>query len=208
MKRQKKQYRPIAGQRWYEKVLGWITQEENFRWSVIGMISYAGILVLGGYISANIMNRPDIVGAVIKVWFGFFPVVIVVVMINPWSGGWGVQAEKKLQGPIKEYLRIHGYSTYNELVAHCMPLKIHLGIDWTLESMLQHRELILEEDGRYRLPTDEDRKNWREEDLAELKCLQFFIQSFLDCIKTAGIFLLLPPLYSTMDIEISCSRLQ
>ena len=31
MKRQKKQYRPIAGQRWYEKLLDWVTSENFFR---------------------------------------------------------------------------------------------------------------------------------------------------------------------------------
>ena len=48
-----------------------------------------------------------------------------------------------------------------------MPVKIHLGIDSTIETMLQQHELVLDADNRYRLPTDEDRRIWREEWLEE-----------------------------------------
>jgi hypothetical protein len=85
MKRQKKQYRPIAGQRWYEKILDWITREENFRWCIVGIVSYVVLLAVGGDISANVMNRPDIADIFMNLWFHFLPVVAVLVMINPLS---------------------------------------------------------------------------------------------------------------------------
>jgi hypothetical protein len=167
MKRQKKQYRPIAGQRWYEKILDWITREENFRWCIVGIVSYVVLLAVGGDISANVMNRPDIADVFMNLWFHFLPVVAVLVMINPLSDIWEIKAEKKLQKPIREYIEEHRFCTYNELVDVCMPLKIHLGIDSAIEKMLQQHELVLDADDRYRLPTDEDRRRWREEWLEE-----------------------------------------
>ncbi len=166
MKRQKKQYRPIAGQTWYEKVLDWITREENCRWSVIGIWTYAAFLLLGVYISANLMNRSDIADIVLGVWFRIFPVVVVVATINPLSGIWGLRAEGKLHKSIKGCVEMSGHCTYDELVAYCMPIKIHLGIDSAIEKMLQCHELVWE-DGCYRLPTDEDQNKWREQWLAE-----------------------------------------
>lgn len=67
MKRQRKQYRPIAGQTWYETVLDWITREENFRWSLAVIGAYAAFLFLGVYISGNLMNRPDIADFVLRI---------------------------------------------------------------------------------------------------------------------------------------------
>lgn len=166
MKRQKKQDHPIAGQTWYEKVLDWITRKENCRWSAIGIWTYAAFLLLGVYISANLLNQPDIADIVLRVWFRIFPLVVVVAAINPLSGIWGLRAEGKLQKTIKDCVETYGRCTYDELVAQCMPIRIHLGIDSAIEKMLQCHELVWE-DGCYRLPTDEDRNKWREQWLAE-----------------------------------------
>ena len=166
MKRHKKQYRPIAGQTWYEKVLDWITREENFRWLLAGIGAYAACLLLGVYISANLMNRPDIADLVLGGWFRIFPVVVVVAAINPLSGIWGLRAEGKLHKSIKDCVEMSGHCTYDELVEKCMPIKIHLGIDSATEKMLQCHELVWE-DGWYRLPTDEDQRKWRGKWLAE-----------------------------------------
>ena len=166
-KRQKKQYRPIAGQRWYEKILDWITRGENFRWFPIGIWVYTGIMVLGVYISANVLELSDIADLIFAVWFKFIPIVAVIAVINPLSAGWDLRAEKRLQKPIREYVEENGRCTYDELVTQCMPIKIHLGIDSAIEKMLQYHELVLDADDRYRLPTGEDRKKWREEWLEE-----------------------------------------
>lgn len=167
MKRQKKQYHPIAGQTWYEKVLDWITREENFRWLLAGIGAYAACLLLGVYISANLLKGPDIADLVLGVWFRIFPVVAVVAAINPLSGIWSLRSEDKLQKAIKDCVEAYDHCTYDELVAQCMPVKIHLGIDSSIKKMLCTHELILDTDNRYRLPTDEDRKKWREQWLAE-----------------------------------------
>lgn len=166
MKRQKKQYRPIAGQTWYEKVLDWITREENYRWSAIWIGVYGVFLLFAVYISANLLNRPDIANFLLKIWLGIFPVVVVAATVHPLSDIWSVRAESKLQKSIKNCLEMYDSCTYDELIARCMPIKIHLGIDSAIEKMLQYHELVWE-DGCYHFPTGEDRKKWREQWLAE-----------------------------------------
>lgn len=165
MKQRKKQYRPIAGQTWFERILDWITREENFGWSIIGIVFYAALMLIGTYISANILKQTDMVDAFFKAWFAFFPIAAAMALLNPLGAAWGGHSEKNLQNLIKDYLAAHNHCTYDELVSYCMPIKIHLGIDSAIETMLQCHELVWE-DGCYRLPTDEDRKKWREQWLA------------------------------------------
>lgn len=171
MKRQKKQRHSIAGQRWYEKILDWITSEENFRWSLIFLGAYAAILLFGVYILANILEWSDAADMFLDVWIFIFPFVAIMAMINPWAGGWALWKHWKLQKPILEQVEQHGSRTYDELVSNCMPVKIHLGIDDALEWLLRTREMVLyiNEQGEncYRLPTEEDRKRWRQEFLKE-----------------------------------------
>ncbi|MCF2595218.1 hypothetical protein [Pseudoflavonifractor phocaeensis] len=166
MKQRKKQYRPIADQTWFERILDWFTREENFGWSIIGIVFYAALMLIGTYISANILKQTDMVDAFFNAWFAFFPIAAAMALLNPLGAAWGVHSEKNLQNMIKDYLAAHNRCIYDELVAYCMLIKIHLGIDSAIETMLQCHELV-GEDGCYRLPTDEDRKKWREQWLAE-----------------------------------------
>lgn len=171
MKRQKKQQYPIAGQRWYEKFLDWITSEENFRWSLILLGAYVAILLFGVYILANILEWSDAADMFLDVWIFILPLVAIMAMINPWAEGWSLWKKWRLQKPILEQVEQHGSRTYDELVSNCMPVKIHLGIDDALEWLLRTRELVLyiNEQGEncYRLPTEEDRESWNREFLEE-----------------------------------------
>lgn len=166
MKQHKKQYRPIAGQTGFERILDWIAREENFRWTLIGIVLYAALMIIGTYISANVLKQTDMADAFFKMWFAFFPAVAAMALLNPLSVAWGFHAERKLRNRIKDYLAAHNRCIYDELVSYCMPIRIHLGIDSAIEKMLQCHELVCE-DGCYHLPTDEDRKKWREQRLAE-----------------------------------------
>lgn len=123
--------------------------------------AYGDFLVVD-YVLCNVLELPDVGDVFFEIWFSFFPVLVVMALLNPLSGFWGLSAERKLQKPIKEYLETHGYGTYSELVHHCMPIKIHLGIDAAIEQMLQFHKLVLDADGRFRLPTEEDWRKWRE----------------------------------------------
>ena len=120
MKRQKKQYRPIAGQRWYEKILDWITREENYWWGLIGICGSTGIMVLGVFISANVLELSDIADLIFAVWFKFIPIVAVIAVINPLSAGWDLRAEKRLQNLLESMSRrMDGVLTMNWLHSAC-----------------------------------------------------------------------------------------
>ena len=166
-KQEKKIYRPIMGQRWYEKFLDWATREETYHRFVVLPLSYGCFLLFGGLFLAKLANLPILLYAALGVWVCLFLNTLLFAIIGALGGTWELRVQKKLRKRVCEYISAHGQSTYNELVEHCMALKIHLGIDYALEIMFDHRELVSEEAGIYRLPTDEDRKRWREESLAE-----------------------------------------
>lgn len=171
MKQQKKQRCPIAGQRWYEKLLDWLTSEETFRWSLILLGVYVAILLFGAYLFANILEWSDATDLFLNMWLLMFPFVAIMGMINPLAGGWALWKQRKLQQTILEQVGQSGGCTYAELVDQCMPIKIHLGIGDALERLICTHELTMyaNEQGEtsYRLPTEEDRENWHREFLKE-----------------------------------------
>jgi len=144
-KQEKKIYRPITGQRWYEKFLDWATREETYRRLVVLPLSYGGFLLFGGLFLAKLANLPIILYAALGVWVCLFLNTLLFATIGALGGGWELRVQKKLRKRVYEYISAHEQSTYNELVEHCMPLKIHLGIDYALEIMFDHRELVSEE---------------------------------------------------------------
>ena len=166
-KRQKKQYRPIAGQRWCEKFLDWVTSENFF-----GLLSrdplFIVIYLFAWVLLAHIFFDNSETALLLFIpLFLYYLFVIPAGIIHLIGSFWEIGAEKKLKKSIEEYIDGHGFCTYDELLMQCMPVKIHLGIDSTIEKMLQYHELVLDADDRYRLPTDEDRKKWRKEWLEE-----------------------------------------
>ena len=162
MARHKKQYRPIAGQKWWEKVLDWVSRDESFRFSNLLLIAYATLLLIPAYMISNTTNRLDAAEIFMSFWFrGLVPVGILA-MLNPCCSDWGLRLERKLKQPIKDHITQHGPCTYNELITLFMPFKIHLGIDDALETLVNSRNLVCAGD-LYRLPSPEDRKQWFDE---------------------------------------------
>lgn len=162
MARQKKQYRPIAGQKRWEKVLDWVSRDESFLFSNLLLIAYAALLLIPAHMISNTTNRPDAAENFMFFWIrGLLPVGILA-MLNPCCGDWGLRMERKLQQPIKNHITQHGPCTYDELISRFMPFKIHLGIDDALDSLVNSRELVCDGD-LYRLPSQEDRQRWFDE---------------------------------------------
>ena len=164
MKRQKKQRHPIAGQRWWEKLLDRATFEENFFWSMFLLIAYTAIMFFGVFLLSNILEWFVVSDLFFYAWSSIFPIVALAAMLNPWATGWGFWKSRKLQKSIPDHICQHGDQTYDELVHHCMPIKIHLGMDDALETLLREHKLVLytDEQGtqRYRLATQEDQDLW------------------------------------------------
>ncbi|MBR2934109.1 MAG: hypothetical protein IKB79_00795 [Oscillospiraceae bacterium] len=170
MKRQKKQRTPIAGQRWYEKILDWLAGDACWRCVVIYhflALAYLGIWTF----FTIIFEASEDAFVFLEPLFAGYIFCLPVAVLHIVGISWGLRAERKLQKPILNCVEQYGNRTYNELVSNCMPVKIHLGIDDALEWLLRTRELVLytNEQGEncYRLPTEEDRENWHREFLKE-----------------------------------------
>ena len=162
MARQKKQYRPIAGQKWWEKVLDWVTRDENDKYPIIFLALYLLLLIISAYITSNIMENFALSDRIFYAWNLGFPPLVVIAFINPLFGLWGLKKCFTLQLPIKDHITQHGPCSYDELVSRFMPFKIHLGIDDALDSLVNSRDLICDGD-LYRLPSPEDRQRWFDE---------------------------------------------
>lgn len=156
MARQKKQYPPIEGQKWWEKVLDWMTREDSFKFSIILLSTYTLLLLIPIYLMANSPNSSNAAEAFMKFWFVIFLPVSALAMFNPCSAGWGFRMAQKLQHSIKDYVEENNICTYDELIAQFMPVKIHLGIDDALKYLLDSHQLVFECD-RYRFPTLEEK---------------------------------------------------
>ena len=135
-KRQKKQYRPIAGQRWYEKFLDWVTSENFF-----GLLSryplFIVIYLFAWVLLAHIFFDNSETALLLFIpLFLYYLFVIPAGIIHLIGSFWEIRAEKKLKKSIEEYVDGHGFCTYDELLMQCMPVKIHLGIDSAIEKML------------------------------------------------------------------------
>ena len=128
MARQKKQYRPIAGQKWWEKVLDWVTRDENDKYPLLFLALYLLLLIISVYITANIMENFALSDRIFYAWNLGFPPLVVIAFINPLFGLWGLKKCFTLQLPIKDHITQHGPCSYDELVSRFMPFKIHLGI--------------------------------------------------------------------------------
>jgi len=196
MKRQKKQYRPIDGQTRVEKVLDWVTRDEFADLLMKYHFCFLAYMMIWCFVAHTLLDGSEDALILVLPFLGTYIFWIPAGVVHVVGSFWGFRMERKLQKPMKDYIEISGQCTYNELVTQCMPLKIHVGIDDALEKMLRCHELVLE-DGYYRLPTDEDRKKWREEDLKK-----FGVKiSFEDLEK---IFALdLKELEESIDIEFS-----
>ena len=159
MARQKKQYRPIAGQKWWERVLDWVVRDENSRYPILALFLYVLFLGISAYITSNIMEDFALSDRIFYIWNFGFPPLVAIAFINPLFGLWGLKKYITLQQPIKDHITQHGPCTYDELIFQFMPFKTHLGIDDALESLVNSRDLVCDGD-LYRLPSPEDRKRW------------------------------------------------
>lgn len=166
MARQKKQYRPIEGQNWWEKVLDWMTREDSCKFPIILLGIYTLLLLIPIYIMTNRPHSSDAAETFMKFWLGFLLPISALAMFNPCSTGLGFRMGQKLQKPVKDYVEQHGRCTYDELIAQFMPVKIHLGIDDTLQQLLNSHQLVFECD-HYRLPTFEEKMSRHKALLAE-----------------------------------------
>ena len=104
MKRQKKQYRPIAGQRWYEKLLDWVTSENFFRLLSrypLFIVVYLFVWVLLAYILFDNSETALLLFIPLFLYYLFFIPAGIIHLIGSFWGDW---FERKNTEAIFEYI--------------------------------------------------------------------------------------------------------
>ena len=167
MFRFKKEYRPIRGQRWWEKVLDFITREYplNKIETIVCFCGTFGAIVIWVLLKGmeRIFSREEI----LAILLGEFSLVVLWYILCgiEWIGRRVEKSVKKrVSGKIEQYVTANGSCTYDELMDAVMKIRIHRGFDEALEKFESERKLAVV-DGVCRVPTDEDKSRWRGDDV-------------------------------------------
>ena len=167
MFRFKKEYRPICGQKWWEKFLDVATREYplNKIDTVVCFCAFFGMFVALFLLETSMIefSRPT---KLIIVWSAvgliFLDCVLSAIV---WIGD---RVERKVRqqvsGKIEQYVTANGSCGYNELISAVMTVRIHRGFDKALREFESERKLAFF-DGICRVPTAEDRSRWRDDDV-------------------------------------------
>lgn len=159
----KKKYRPIRGQKWWEKILDVITREYplNQIEAIVFFFTFCGMLAF--LILLEILkiefSRP------VKLTIVWGDVGLVFLGYILWCIEWiGTRTERSVKRRVSE--KIEQYITenvscgYDELICAVMKVRIHRGFDEALKELESERKLAVYDD-ICRLPTREDKDRWR-----------------------------------------------
>ena len=167
MLRFKKEYRPICGQRWWEKILDVITREyplDKIEF-IVNFCSFFGViavLFLLKVMQPQISPRAEL--AILLSLFALIALWYVLCGIE-WIGRRVEKSVKRrVSGKIEQYVTANGSCSYDELISAVMKVRIHRGFDESLKKFESERKLAFL-DGVCRVPTDEDKKRWRDDDI-------------------------------------------
>lgn len=167
MFRFKREYRPIRGQTWWEKILDIATREyplNKIETIVCFCACFGGIAIwaLRGVMD-RMLSREDILlvlcgeVALVVLWY--------ILCGIEWIGRRVERSVKsQVSGKIERYVTEKGSCTYDELMDAVIKIRIHRGFDDALEKFESDRKLAVL-DGVCRVPTDEDKDRWRDDDV-------------------------------------------
>ena len=167
MFRFKKEYRPICGQKWWEKFLDVATREYplNKIETIVNFCGFFGalaVLFLVKVVKPQISRRAELmiilaVAALLILWH--------ILCIIEWIGNSVERSVKRrVSGKIEQDVTVNGSCSYNELISAVMKVRIHRGFDKALREFESERKLAFF-DGICRVPTAEDRSRWRDDDV-------------------------------------------
>ena len=167
MIRFKKEYRPICGQKWWEKIIDVVTREYplNKIETIVNSCVFFGVLAvlfLVKVVQPQISRRTELmiilgVVALLILWH--------ILCVIEWIGNRVEKSVKRrVSGKIEQYVTAKGFCSYDELISAVMKVRIHRGFDEALEKFESERKLAFL-DGVCRVPTDEDKRRWRDDDV-------------------------------------------
>lgn len=163
----KKEYRPIRGQKWWEKILDVITREYPIDKIelIVCFCAFLGMIAI--WALRGVMDRMLSREEILVILLGEFSLVALWYILCgiEWIGRRVEKTVKKrVSGKIEQYVTANGSCTYDELMDAVMKIRIHRGFDEALEKFESDRKLAVA-DGVCRVPTDEDKNRWRDDDI-------------------------------------------
>lgn len=163
----KKEYRPIRGQKWWEKILDVITREYPLDKIelIVCFCAFLGMIAI--WALRGVMDRMLSREEILVILLGEFSLVALWYILCgiEWIGRRVEKSVKKrVSGKIEQYVTANGSCTYDELMDAVMKIRIHRGFDEALEKFESDRKLAVA-DGVCRVPTDEDKNRWRDDDI-------------------------------------------
>ena len=163
----KKKYRPIRGQKWWEKIIDVISRAYPICQieAVVCLLAFFWMLaVWGSYKTLEVkLSRPVTLAVV---WSVLSLVFLWLVLCGiEWIGNCVERSVKKrVSGKIEQYITENESCSYDELISAVMKVRIHRGFDEALKEFEDERKFSVH-GGICRIPTSEDKRRWHDEDV-------------------------------------------
>ena len=163
----KKEYRPIRGQKWWEKILDIVTREYplNQIETIVLFCSFFGMMAILFLFEVWKTEFSRTVNLSI-VWSEVGLVFLwLLLSAFEWIGNRvECSVKRQVSGKIEQYITENGSCSYDELICAVMKVRIHRGFYKALEKFESERKFSVH-DGICRVPTGEDKRRWHEEDV-------------------------------------------
>lgn len=157
----KKKYRPIRGQKWWERVLDILTSWDWYKFFI-----FHNVFLLIWMVPAMKLFDGDERVLILVVLYLLGDVFFVIAELTTLVVDvWKWKRENAIRTRAVEFIREKKQCTYDDFAEHCMPIRIHRGLDEVLERLGNSRAFVVH-DGIYRLPSGEEKRRWHAEDVA------------------------------------------
>lgn len=167
----KKALPPINGQTRHEKFIDFLAFKYSDLLCIIIHLGSICLLIVAMTITQNVLNSPALLDLSIMMWLVVEALNIILGLLSASAEGWGLRHEREIATRVEAYVTEQNDCTYDELAVHCMPRKIHVGLESAVQRLVDFRKIVRYADSgtiRLRLPTEEERLAWYIESGEEL----------------------------------------
>lgn len=159
----KKPFPPINGQTRYEKFIDLLATDFSALQFLAVHIGSLLFLLFAIYITQNVLNNFILLDLSVMLWLALEILNLVFMLLGTVAQTWGMRHEQEIAVRVKTYVTEHNNCTYDELAIHCMPRKIHVGLESAVQRLISIQKIVRYSDNgtiRLRLPTEEELLTW------------------------------------------------
>ena len=121
------------------------------------------LLMVAMYIAQNVLNSPVLLDLSIMMWLAVEALNVIFGLLSASAQGWELRHEREIAERVEAYITERNDCTYDELAVHCMPQKIHVGLESAVQRLTDFQKIVRYTDNgtaRLRLPTEEEQLIW------------------------------------------------